>query len=142
MFVCRLFPYNSIVCIVDDLNFCDTNQQTVYIHHVNCHVQNGLMSVKDSVIGNVAFHAVKEWGMPQPNVIMQLMLLSHYRGTWVTDYKVDVSLEGGTASNKTSDYVSTTSCRTQDEADQYGTVWITENVDQVILKALLRETPA
>ena len=51
----------------------------------------------------------------------------------MTDYKVDVSLEGGSANNKTNDYVSTTSCRTQHEADQYGTVWITENVDQVIL---------
>ena len=60
-----------------------------------------------------------------------------FRGSWVTDYKVDVSLDGGSLENKTNDYVSTTNCRTQDEPDQYGTVWITENVDQVKLRIIL-----
>ena len=49
----------------------------------------------------------------------------------MTDYEVTVALEGSLQKSKTEGFVSTASCRTQNEPDQYGTVWVTENIDKV-----------
>ena len=49
----------------------------------------------------------------------------------MTDYEVKVSLDGSLLKNKTEGFVSTTSCRTQNEPDQFGTVWVMENIDKV-----------
>ena len=56
------------------------------------------------------------------------------RGSWVTNYEVKVGLEGSLLKAKTEDFVNTASCRTQNEPDQYGTVWIEENIDKVCYK--------
>ena len=68
----------------------------------------------------------------QSNVVLTFCPLFFFRGTWVTNFKVDTSLEGGALTERTEGYVSTTSCRTQHEPDQYGTVWITAEIDKVL----------
>ena len=49
----------------------------------------------------------------------------------MTDFKVESSLEGGEPTENTDGYVSSRNCRTQNEEDQYFTVWISENIDKV-----------
>ena len=50
----------------------------------------------------------------------------------MTDFKVESSLEGGEPTANTDGYVSSRNCRTQNEEDQYFTVWISENIDKVM----------
>ena len=51
----------------------------------------------------------------------------------MTDYQVKSSLYGGELTANTIGFISTKSCRTQLEDDQYGTVWIQNNVDKVFI---------
>ena len=51
----------------------------------------------------------------------------------MTDYQVKSSLYGGELRANTVGFISTKNCRTQLEDDQYGTVWIQNNVDKVFI---------
>ena len=51
----------------------------------------------------------------------------------MTDYQVKSSVYGGELTANTVGFISTKNCRTQLEDDQYGTVWIQNNVDKVFI---------